>query len=334
MNRRVERHWRPGVIILVALSCVSCWGEKRPGRRPVDLVPSQADLIATVGYKELAGNRIVRRVFDISQVEKTLTSVGITPQDVVSVAGFAKIDYDGLMGGQHPPSEKGLGEFGLIVQAKGGFGTVVKKLSESGWLVQKYRQRSLWRAPQEDLAVALVAEDILATGTPAAVHQVIDVADGAALGAMSAGSRSDCGAILRRIGTRGEISIAISFPREMKMAAERVSRSAGIFGGMVGANVLGQLFDALGTGRGVALSFAASEEGIATRVIFVASDAGSAKLIAGLVAVAKILVPKIGQFGRMEEAAEMIGRLNVASENNLVLIDFEIPESVIAGEAR
>jgi len=334
---RREVGWRRlafGVLACTTLLCVSCRKDKAPTEGPVDFIPSTANVIAVVDYGRFARSDVLRRVFDVSHVEEILTEVGISAEDVLRVAGFAKIDLPPpAMGGQGR-LEDSPGKFGVIVQGKGGFGAVFKALSDSGWVHQEYEGQSLWAAPEGTIAAALVGGDMLAGGTPEAVRQVIDVAGGKALGAMESGSGNDCGAILRRIGTRGEINVAMSFSQEMRMAAKALSKSAGIFGGMTGANILGQLFEALGMGRGVGISFALTERGIASRMVFVVRDAAGARLLAGLVSVAKILIPRIGDMGQMQEAAEILRGLHAASENNLVLIDFKIPETILTRGVR
>ncbi len=327
-----KERWRRvalGLAVFAALASPSCKREKAPTEGPVDFIPSTANVIALVDYGRFARSDVLRRVFDVSQVEKILTEVGISAEDVLRVAGFARIDLPPPAIGGRGRSEDSPGKFGVIVQGKGGFGAVLKALSDGGWVHQQYEGESLWAAPEGNIAAALVGGDMLAVGTPEAVRQVVDVAGGKALGAMEAGSGNDCGAILRRIGTRGEINVAMSFSQEMRMAAKALSKSAGIFGGMTGANILGQLFEALGMGRGVGMSFAGTERGIASRMVFVVRDAAGARLLAGLVSVAKILIPRIGDMGQMQEAAEILRGLHAASENNLVLIDFKIPETIL-----
>ncbi len=337
MFRNRERAWRqPGWSLLIcwALLYVSCREEEPQAKRPIDFVPSAADVVALVDYPGFASSDILRKVFDISHVEQTLVRIGVSPDNILGIAGFARVNLPTATTAAPTSPEENRGDFAVIVQGKGGFQPVFKLLSEEQWLREEYEGRSFWAAPGEDIAAALVASDILAAGTPAAVRQVIDVAIGKDVGAGTPRSENDCGAILRRIGMGGHINIAISFSQEMRMAAKEVSQSAGVFGGMTGASLFGQLFDALGWGRGVGMSFKGTEEGIASRVVFVARDAATAKVIAGLVGVAKILVPRIGDFGRMEQAAEMVRGLNVASESNLVLIDFDVPESILTGAMR
>ena len=327
-----EKGWRRfvlGLLVCAALFQVSCRDEKSRAKRPIDFVPSEADVIAVVDYKGFISSDVLRRVFDISQVERTLLTVGISSENILGLAGFAKINLPALVGGVRGPSEESPGEFGIIVQGKGGFGPVFIALSESGWAHREYEGKSFWVMPEEKMAVASVGSDMLTVGTPAAVRQVIDVAVGKAPRAMSPGADSDCGMFLRRIGISGQINIAISFSKEMKMAARDVSGSAGIFGGMTGANIFGQLFDLLGTGQGIALSFTGAKNVIASRLVFAVRDAGSAKLIAGLVRVAKIVIPRIGDLGQIEGAAEMVRGLHVHAENNLVLIGFKIPETIL-----
>jgi len=323
-----------GLLVCTALACSSCREEKPRTRRPVDLVPSKADVIVVLDYERLVKSEVFRRVFDVSNVERTLLAIGIPPENILGIAGFATVNLPALATGSGGHSEESPGEFGMIVQGKGGFHPVLEALAEGRWVRREYGGKELWAADEDNMAVASAGSEMLIVGTPAAVCQAIDVSVGKSSGAMEAGSDSDCGAILRRIGTRAEINIAMSFSQEMKMAAKEVSQSAGIFGGMTGANMLRHVFDVLGMGRGVALSFGGAEKGIATRLVFVARDAASAKLIEGLVKVAKILIPAIGESGPMEEAAEMARGLHVASENDLVLIDFRIPVTVLRGRVR
>ncbi len=337
MPCRTERGWRRvalGLAICAALGSPSCKQGKAPTKRPVDFIPSAADVIAVVDYRRFVKSDVLRRVFDVSQVEAILTGVGISPEDVLGVAGFAEIDLPSLAMGPRGRSEESPGRFGVIVQGKGGFRAVFKALSDSGWAHQEYEGESLWAAPEGNMAAASVGGDMLAVGTPAAVRQVIDVAAGKALGAMEPGSGNDCGAILRRIGIRGEVNVAMSFSHEMRMAANAVAKSAGIFRGMTGANMFGQLFEALGMGRGVGMSFTRTETGIASRMVFVVRDAAGARLIAGLISVVKILIPRIGEMGQMKEAAEILRGLHAAAENNLVLIDFKIPKTILTRRVR
>jgi hypothetical protein len=333
-----KKFWRRlglGLVAGGAIASVSCRQPEPRGRRPIDYVPSEADIIAVVDYRGFLRNKILRTVLDVSDVERTLAAIGISPGDILRIAGFAKISPAMLV----PPGEARSGrdtggDFSVIVQGKGGFDPVFKALSEEGWIEQEHEGKPYWSNGEQNMAAASIRRDILAAGTPAAVQKVIDVAVGKASGAMDVAANSASGDILRRIGTRSEISLAISFSREMKMAAMEASRTMGVFRGMTGARIFGSLFDVLGRGRGFGLSFAGVENGIAARVIFVAGDVASAKAIAGLVTVAKILIPRIGDFGPMKEAAEAVQGLNVSSERNLVLISFRIPETIVGAGAR
>jgi hypothetical protein len=333
MFARLKKYWRSVAVAVLAFATVaqvSCWKKKPQRNRPIDFVPSGSEFIAVVDYEKFVTNDFFRKVFDISELERALATVGLAPKRVASIAGFARLDLSALTGRTHDGPRADRSAFGVVVQGRTGFRPIFKSLSESGWVHQEYHGRSLWTSPDKQFAAASVEDDILAVGMPESVREVVDVATGRTPGAMKRASGNEASAILRRIGIRSEINIAMSFSQEMRMAAKEVSNSAGIFGGMTGANLFARLFDVLGAGRGFGLSFAAAKGGISSRVIFVARDAGSAKIIAGLVSVAKIVIPRIGDFGQMEEAAEMVRGLHVASEDNLVLLSFKIPETILS----
>jgi len=333
----LEKGWRRLALVLLACAAFawpSCKNEKLRRKGPIDFVPSEAEVIVVLDYGGLVKNDVLRKVFDVSEVERSLLAAGISPGNVVSAAGFVKVNLPALTARTEGTPGENPGEFAIIVQVKGGFRPVLEALSENGWVRREYERMSYWAAPGEKVAAASLQGDMLVTGSPAAVQQTIDVAVGKALGAMEPGSESKSGAILRRIGMRGEINVAISFSREIRMAAKDVSQSAGVFRGMTGANMLLQLFDLLGTGRGIGMSFKGTEKGIASRLVFAAGNAASAKAVAGLVRIAKIMIPVVGDIREMGQAAEVVRGLNVASENDLVLIDFKIPVSILTSGAR
>jgi hypothetical protein len=332
MGRKRQLRWLAmGLVLCAVLACPSCWKGKPPAKRPIDFVPAGADVLVVLDYRELVRDEFLGRVFDVSEVEKALARIGIQPADIGEIAGFVTIDLSAMMREDRGRSEESPGEFGLIVQGKAGFRPLLESLSQSGWARREYAGKSLWEFEKEGLAAAMLRGNMLVFGSSAGVRSGLDVALGKARGAMQAGAASEGGRILRRIGTIGTINMAISFPREIKMAAKEVSQSAGIFGGMTGANMLRQFFEVLGLGRGIGVSFRGTKTGIATRAVFVTQNAMSAKLVAGLVKAAKILIPTIGAAGEMREAGDIIRGMNVAAENELVLIDFNIPDTILEG---
>ncbi len=317
-------------LCLAVMSGLSCRKGEPPARSPLDFVPSEADVLIVFDYKRLIEDEFLRRVFDPSEVQELLSKVGIRAEDIGAIAGFAMVDLTAMTGNAQGRPQGPPGDVGLIVQGKAGFEGVIQSLGESGWLRREHNGSEFYQAGEGSMAAAPVGRRFLVAGTPAGVRGVMDVASGKAPAATDVPGESESGAILRRIGTRGTINIAMSFPKEIKVAAKEVSQSAGIFGGMTGANMLRQFFDVLGLGRGVGVSFTGTEKGISTRVVFVTGNATSAKLVAGLLKAAKILIPTIDASGRMGDAVEIIRGLNVASENELVLIDFRIPMTILA----
>jgi len=332
-SKQIPRRQIGAALLLLTLAHTSCCRREIPPSRPLDFIPPSADVIAVLSYADFVKNELLRRVFNVSQLEESLARIGIQSDSIINIAGFVQINPSVLISPRQERSNERAAEFGVIVQGRNGFHPLFETLSEHGWGREEYDGRSFWAAQEENLAAASLGGDMMVAGTSDAVRQVIDVARGRVAPATRPASASRCGAILRRMGIRGEINIAISFSREMKMAAEELARSAGIFRGMVGANVLEGLFKVLGAGRGIGLSFAWAREGIASRVIFVASNPASAKLVAGLVAVAKFLAPGMDDFGATE-AAELARGVNVSSENDLVLIDFRIPKRLLTNVLR
>ncbi len=338
MNRRKGKAgWR---VVTAALLCVGMavtWGCRRKERReqPLDFVPSGADVIAELDYGKFMENEVFRRVFDDSELKRILQGIGLSAESVVRVAGYAKINPELLRPQQGKTEIESPGDFAVIVEGKEPLYPILKRLSENGWARKKHGAKRYWAAPEgeQPLAAASLRGNLLVAGTAQGVRDVLDVAAGKDEPAIMPASGSDSGAIIRQIGKSGAVCVAISFTKEMKMAAEEVARSAGIFGGITGGRMVGGVLEALGTGRGIGLSFESEDGGVASLVVFVAGDAAAAKVITGLLKFAKIAVPSMAEFGS-SEAAAMIRGLNVWSQSNVVFIDFTVPESVFRGAPR
>lgn len=332
---KVWRRACAAMVLCVGLAVVCGCRRKERTEHPLDFVPPGADVIAELDYSEFMKNEMFRRVFDDSELKRILREIGLSADSVVRVAGFAKIDPAFLRPSDRVNEGEQPGDFAIIVQGKEPLYPILKVLSEHGWVRKKHGGKRYWVAPEgpQPLAAASLRGNMLVAGTRSGVRDVLDVAAGKSVPAIMPASGSDSGAIIRQMGTRGEVMVAISFTKEMKMAAGEVVRSAGIFGGMTGGIMVGGVLEALGTGRGIGLSFGGKNGGIASRVVFVARDAAAAKVIAGLLKIAKIAVPRMGELGGWE-AAEMIRTLGVWSQNNMVFIEFTIPESVFHGPAR
>ncbi len=320
----------PCAVALVVCGCM----QKPRIERPTDFIPADADVIALLHYDRFVKNDVLRRTFDLSQLEPVLLKVGLSSENIGRVAGFARISMASLISADREARGGNLSDFGVIVEGKKPLHPVFKSLAASGWVREAYGGKRIWSAPGEPLTAASLRGNMLVAGTPAGVRSVIDVARGKTLAAMKPESGSNSGAIFRQMGARGDVNIVISFSQEMKMAVEELGKSAGVFGGMVGGNMIGGVLDVLGAGRGIGLSFAGTKDGISSTVVFVAGDATSAKLLAGLVSMAKIVVPRMGQFGAPPEAVEFVRRVKVRAENNLVFIDFTLPESIIEAKPR
>ncbi len=344
------RRRAPFALLLCVLMAFPCGCLRKPRQdveQAVDLVPGGVDVIALLDYRKFVNNDVFQHVFDVSEVDRILQRIGLSPENVVRIAGFARIApgslipsesssaHDAMTAAASPEGNKGdhepfPGDFGIIVEGEKGFDALLKSLSGSGWVREKHGGNEMLLAQDEPIAVASLRDKMLVTGTPGAVREALDVAQGRLMPSLRAAPGNECGAILRRVGIGDEVSIAISFSQEMKVAAGEVAKSAGILGGMSGGTIVAGLLDVLGTGRGVGLSFAGKKGAIACRVVFVARDAGSAKFLVGLVKIARIVVPRIGELGgAAADAAELSRGVDVWSENNLVLVDFRIPESVL-----
>ncbi len=346
-----------GLLCLAVLSACGCWRKPRT-ERPMDFVPPEADVIALLDYSKFVRSDVFEKVFDVSELRQTLLELGVAHENIVSIAGFVVGTAEAL---SKAPSLGTIAEnlaMGVVVEGRESFQPVFKALSGRGWVRKEYGGRKLWvpgdsassanLTPEHDRpraeawgAVALLRTNFLVAGTPPAVRRVLDVAggrgrraggaDSAPPGAKvgAAAGRLPAAAIIRRVGASGEITVAVSFSQEMRVAAAELAKSAGLFGGMVGGNMLEGVLEVLGIGRGVGLSFSSAKDKLAVRVVFVAKDPASAKVLAGLVSVAKIMIPTVRDFGGAE-AAEIARGVHVWSEQNLVLLDFKIPESIFS----
>lgn len=329
MTHRNARFWpfSYGLVLLTAVLMVSsgCWRKPRQ-ERPLDFVPPKADVIAVVEYSHFQKNELFRRVFDDRELKRVFREVGLNEEEVLRIAGFVEFNPDFLQRENPPGEEEAPGEFGMIVEGKKPLHGVLKALSNRGWQRKSRGAKRFWVAPEGTpfLAAASLRGNMLAAGTPSAVEDVLDVAASKSVSATMPRSGNETGGIFRRMGAFGEVSLAISFTKEMKMAAGEVARSAGVFGGMTGGMMVGGVLEALGAGRGVGLSFGGKDGGISSRVVFVAKDAAAAKVLAGLVSVAKIAAPAMAPFAP-SEAMDVIQSLKVRSENDAVLVDFAIP---------
>ena len=329
MTHRNRRLWvfLYGVAILNALPMVlsGCWRKPRQ-ERPLDFLPPKADVIAVVEYGQFRTNELFRQAFDDRDLKRIFREVGLNEEDILRIAGFVEINPDFLRREGAPSQGESPGEFGVVVQGKKPLHAVLKALSEQGWVRRSRGAKRFWVAPDRmpSLAAASLRGNMLVAGTSSAVEEVLDVAAGKSVSATMPRSGNESAAILRRMGLFGEINIAVSFTKEMKLAAEEIARSAGVFGGMTGGMMVGGVLEALGSGRGVGLSFGGKDGGMSSRVVFVAKDAATAKVIAGLVSVAKIAAPAMAPFAP-SEAVDLIQSLKVRAESDAVLVDFAIP---------
>jgi hypothetical protein len=327
--------FRTATVLCVGLCIVCGCKRKERSERPLDLIPPTADVIAELDYASFMKNEVFRRVFDDSELTRILREIGLSSESVTRAAGYAKMNPAFL---QHPEGGNAgeqPGDFAVIVQGKEPLHPILKTLAQQGWVRKQHGGKRFWAAPggEQPLAAASLRGNMLVAGTDQGVREVLDVASGKSEPAIMPASRSDSGAIIRQMGVGGEVKVAISFTKEMKMAAEEIGRSAGIFKGITGGKMVGGVLDALGTGRGVGLSFAGKNGGMAAMVVFVAGNAATANVIAGVLKLAKIAVPSMAEFGA-PEAAEMIRGLNVWSQGDKVFVDFTIPGSVFHGRPR
>lgn len=311
-----------GISLIVSSGC---WRTEPREERPLDFLPPKADVIAVVEYGRFRQSQLFRRVFNDAEMKRIFQEIGISDDEVLRIAGFVEVNPSFLQREGPPREDESPGNFGVIVQGKKPLHAVFKALSEQGWVRRSRGAKPFWVAPDErpSLAAASLRGNMLVAGTSAAVEEVLDVAAGKRVAATGPRSGNESAAILRQMGLFGEINIALAFTEEMKLAAEEVARSAGVFGGMTGGMVVGGVLEALGSGRGVGLSFGEKDGGISSRVVFVAKDAAAAKVIAGLVTVAKIAAPAMAPFAP-SEAVELIQSLKVRAENDAVLVDFAV----------
>jgi len=329
MTHRNRRFWvfSYGLALMTAVLMVSSSCRRKPRQeRPLDFLPPKANVIAVVEYGRFRTNELFRQVFDDRELKRIFREVGLSEEDVLRIAGFVEVNPGFLQREGRSSEGESPGEFGVIIQANKPLHAVLKALPEQGWVRRSRGAKRFWVAPEgtPSLAAASLRGNMIAAGTRAAVEEVLDVAAGKSVSATVPRSGNEFAAIIRRMGLFGEVSIAISFTKEMKLAAEEVARSAGVFGGMTGGMMVGGVLEALGAGRGVGLSFGGKDGGISSRVVFVAKDAAAAKVIAGLVSVAKIAAPAMAPFAP-SEAMDVIQSLKVRSENDAVLVDFAIP---------
>jgi len=355
-ERKSRRGIRLAMLACLAVSCICGCGRRVRTQHPMDFVPPEADVITLLDCDKFVKSSLFGGFFDISELRRTLLQIGVSPENLLTVAGFVVGSTEVFAAPRQTetPSENLL--VGVIVEGKGSLRQVFKVLSEQGWVRRQYEGRKMWVrqesagqtapvASRSELypaawgAVASLRPNILVAGTPSAVRRVLDVARGKTGQVGVGGGQSSSGtvgsaavrlpaaSIVRRVGGGGQITVAVSFSQEMRMAARELARSAGMFGGMVGGNMLEGVLEVLGIGRGVGLSFSSAKDKIAVRVVFVAKDPASAKVIAGLVSMAKIMIPTVRDFGGAD-AAELARGVHVWSEQNLVLLDFKIPESV------